>query len=732
MIVSTETTAALTDVLIVEIGERVGAGACGSLLVQLGADVVLVEPAHASSRWKWRNRAAMAVGKRSIRMAGDDDQLLRALLERADVVLLSSDVTGVPAWQRRARQIVCDVTAFGNSGPLRGLPYTDALVQAISGVADTTGEPAGPPTLVGWPVLEFSAGIYAASGVIAGLRVRARSGLGQDLDVALFDCAVSMLATFLPFPISGKAVTRAGNKHSLASPWNAYRAADGWILICTATDDQWGRLCKAIGQPQRVRQDGYATNSERVANASRVDAAVEEWTRDRTVEECLKSLGETGIACGPILTVSQLYTHDNLLHRQMIVRARDEATGHEVPLPGSPLKAAKTPGRTTLFIPAPDGDRAALAAMLSRPRAADPDGTRATHEAGAGPYAGLRVVEIGQYTTAPLVARQLAALGAEVIKVEPPGGEGSRQWPPHQGEQGYFFTFSNSDKRSVVLDLRNAEDNLRFRALLQTADVLVENLKSGALARLGLDAAQLARINPGLVYCAISGFGLDSKYPGRPAFDTVVQAMCGFMDLTRANGTPMKSGISAADIMGGELALLAIAAALAYRDRSGVGQGIDISMQDAGVWATQMEWQPSPAGARSAIVACNDGYLAVDGDAERLAQWLSEHGRDPRGGVKGTISREELSASAKRACLITAPVQTVQDVLNHPQVAARQLVIYGTSEDGLEWPLLNSPLRLSRTPPAVRRPIGKLGEANDEILGRLDAAIASLTKAAAR
>ncbi len=712
-------TAALSDLLVVEVGERLGAGACGSLLAQLGAEVVLVEPAQASSQWKWRNRGAIAAGKRSICCSGDDDELLRALLQRADVVLVSSDVCRAPTWPRNDRQIVCDVTAFGNSGPLRGRPYSDGLVQAISGVADTTGDPAGPPTLVGLAVVEFSAGIYAATAVIAALRVRTLSGSGQDIDIALFDCAVSALSTFLPFPVSGKAVTRAGNKHSLAAPWNAYPAADGWVLICTATDDQWARLCMTIGRLELARAAGYATNSQRVANAGSVDSQLERWTRERSVDECVHSLGATGIACGPILKVSQLDTHENLLHRGMITRVRDAATGFEVTLPGSPLKAEVTPGRAAPSIPRPDSDRAALVEMLASKRIGNDDATRAG-EVQEGAYAGLRVVEIGQYTTAPLVARQLAALGAEVIKLEPPGGEGSRYWPPHQGDQGYFFTFSNSDKRSVVLDLRSDVDKRRFRALLRTADVLVENLKPGALARLGFSTTELRSINPRLVYCAISGFGLNSTYPGRPAFDTVVQAMCGFMDLTRANGTPMKSGISAADIMGGELALLAIVAALAYRERSGAGQAIDISMQDAGVWATQMEWHSPPAAARTVIVGCKDGFLAVDGNSKTLDQWLMGHAINEVPAPLTTLAREDLSASAARHGLTVAPVNSVGDLLQHPQVVARELVLYGQSEDGVRWPLLNSPLRLARTPPAVRRPIGKLGEANEEILAGLE------------
>lgn len=707
----------LDDVLVVEIGDRIGAGACGSLLAQLGAAVVLVEPEQPSTEWKWRNRLAVAAGKRSMRARGADDAELARLLERADVVLLSTDVTPPPAWRRGDAQIVCDLTAFGNSGPLRGLAYTDALVQALAGIADTTGDPSGPPTLVGLPILEFSAGAYAASAVLAALRVRRTSGFGQEADIALFDCAVGTLATFLPFPVSGRSVTRAGNKHTLASPWNAYRTTDGWILICTATDDQWARLCDAIGRPELATREDFATNPLRVAQAARVDQEVERWTRERTVAECIECLGATGIACGPILTVPQLGAHENLRHRGMIANVRDAASGATVRLPGSPLKASVTPGRAPTVIPVCDADRAVLAAGNATAPGADRSERAPT---GEGAYAGVRVVEIGQYTTAPLVARQLAALGAEVIKLEPPGGEGSRNWPPHQGEQGFFFTFSNSDKRSVVLDLRSDRDRQRFRRLLKSADVLVENLKPGALARLGFDPAELNRINPRLVYCAISGFGLDSTFPGRPAFDTVVQAMCGFMDLTRANGTPMKAGISAADILGGELALLAIVSALAYRERSGAGQAIDIAMQDAGAWATQLAWGSSAAPSNAVILACADGYLAIDGDEARLTAWLDRHG-PASGNAHPDATRVAVAASAAAAGLLCAPVNSVSDVLKEPQVSARELVLHAVTEDGLRWPLLNSPLRLARTPPRVRRPIGRLGEANDEILEALEA-----------
>jgi CoA-transferase family III len=165
----------LHHLLVAEVGERIAVGACGSLLAQLGAEVALVEPRQSRATHKWRSRALVAAGKRSLTVEADsaaDAERLNQLLHSADIVLLSGDVTITPEREWRHDQIVCDITAFGDSGPLSGLAYSDAMVQAVSGILDTTGNPAAPPAPVGFPILEFCAGIYAAAAVIVALRVR--------------------------------------------------------------------------------------------------------------------------------------------------------------------------------------------------------------------------------------------------------------------------------------------------------------------------------------------------------------------------------------------------------------------------------------------------------------------------------------------------------------------------------------------------------------------------------
>ena len=696
----------LAGTLVVELGNRIGAAACGSLLAQIGADVVLLEPMDGtSSCGKWANRPVISAGKRSFR-AGADDVVTR-LLERADIIIGSSDLGGplaMPA--RKPTQITCDITAFGSTGPMSGLPFPDALVQALSGIADTTGAPDGPPTPVGLPILEYAAGLYAASGVMAALRIRRHTGAGQHVEVALYDCALSALPTFLPFHYVGKPVTRSGNRHSLAAPWNAYSASDGWVLICTATDDQWQRLCAAIGRSDCATADAYRTNVDRVAHVSDVDAILQAWVSTHTVDECVSTLGKTGIACGAINTVPQLAHETNLVHRGMVTHLKDPETGREVAIPGSPLHGSRTPGQTPARIPAIDEDRAWLLKRLSEPdttpsRAAGPEER---------PCLDLTVVEIGQYTTAPLVARQLAAMGATTYKLEPPGGEGSRGWPPHQGDQGYFFTFGNSDKRSILVDLRKPEDHALFTRLLGKIDVLVENLKPGSLERLGFGPARLAEINPRLLYCGISGFGGNSVYPGRPAFDTVVQAMSGFMDLTRSLGQPQKAGISAADIVGGTIGLFSIMTALAYRDQSGMGQGWDISMQDAAAWVTQMSWNGVKHADSVQAVKCSDGYIFVcDSGGKNVADELTTLT------TLATLTRDAAVKHVEALGIQAAPVLKVSEVIGSPQVAARNLLIMTKGSDGRDWPLLNCPMRLSATPARVETPIGQLGEANEDL-----------------
>ena len=224
----------LQDIIVVEVGRRVACGAAGSFLAQLGASVFVVETdaaPDASFEDKFSQRDVFAYGKNSLRWSGEaGDPALQKLIEVADVIITSSDadLKALPV-KPPAAAIVCDITAFG-AGEGGGKPVSDFLLQAMSGMVDTTGDSSGPPVAIGAPVVELSSALYAAASIVAALRVRRLSGTAQAVDMSLYDCAVNAMATFLPSHFGGGKPRRLGNRHSMAAPWNAYRASDGTKL----------------------------------------------------------------------------------------------------------------------------------------------------------------------------------------------------------------------------------------------------------------------------------------------------------------------------------------------------------------------------------------------------------------------------------------------------------------------------------------------------------------------
>ncbi|MEC9109208.1 MAG: CaiB/BaiF CoA-transferase family protein [Pseudomonadota bacterium] len=206
------------------------------------------------------------------------------------------------------------------------------------------------------------------------------------------------------------------------------------------------------------------------------------------------------------------------------------------------------------------------------------------------PLAGLKVLELARVLAGPWAGQILADLGADVIKIESPDGDGTRLWGPpwverEQGDrEAAYYHATNRGKRSVVADFRNADDLRRVRELVAGADVVLENFKTGTLARFGLDFASLEALNPRLVYCSITGFGQTGPRAREAGYDFVIQAMSGFMALTgEPAGQPMKMGISISDLTCGLYSVIGIQAALAMRERTGRGQHVDMALLDCSV-----------------------------------------------------------------------------------------------------------------------------------------------------
>lgn len=374
--------------------------------------------------------------------------------------------------------------------------------------------------------------------------------------------------------------------------------------------------------------------------------------------------------------------------------------------------------------------------------------------AAAPPLAGLRVIEFARVLAGPWAGQILADLGAEVIKVESAGGDDTRAWGPpfianpDGSQDAAYFHATNRGKRSLVLDLATAAGQAQARALVADADVVIENFKLGGMARFGLDYASLAAHNPGLVYCAITGFGQDGPYAARAGYDFIVQGMSGIMDLTGTpDGPPQKIGVAFADIMTGLYAVIAIQAALAERARSGRGQMIDMALMDVmtGVLANQaMNYLVSgvapvrmgnahPNIVPYAVFPAADGWLILavgnDGQFARLCAvlglamqpgWASNPGRlADRAALTAAIeaatvtwARDDLLGALEREGVPAGPINTVAQAFADPQVRHRGLELAMPRGEGDVVPGVALPIRFSRSALATPHPSPQLGEMN--------------------
>ncbi len=369
--------------------------------------------------------------------------------------------------------------------------------------------------------------------------------------------------------------------------------------------------------------------------------------------------------------------------------------------------------------------------------------------------AGLRVLDVTQFMAGPFCAMLLADLGADVIKVEPPAGDSTRQMPGAVGTDTPSFNAVNRGKRSVVLDLKLPEGRDVFTRLARSTDILIENYRPGVMAALGLDYQAVSPLNPRLVYASISGYGQTGPSRTKGGFDLIAQGVAGIMSITGEPGRPpVKAGVPLTDLGAGLFTLVGILAAVESRHTTGVGQHVDTSLVDAGValslWEATEYFSgvgvPAPMGSAHRMnapyqaIRCADGYITIGGANERLFRRLC----DVLGRPEWTEAPEFVdnasrvrnrAALAERIESITAqrprshwlalleandipcgPINDYAQVFADPQVVARDMVVDVEHPTLGRLRTLGSPIKLSATPPNVRRRGPLLGEHTDEVL----------------
>lgn len=379
---------------------------------------------------------------------------------------------------------------------------------------------------------------------------------------------------------------------------------------------------------------------------------------------------------------------------------------------------------------------------------------------GPGPLAGLTIVDLTRVLSGPYCTMLLADMGARVIKVEHPGrGDDTRAWgPPFVGKETAYFLSINRNKESLTLDFKNTEGREILAKLISKSDVVVENFRPGAMARLGLDYSTLAARHPRLVFCSISGFGQDGPRRDQAGYDAVIQAEGGLMSVTGdADGRAFRVGVAVTDMVAGLLAVQGIILALFARERSGRGQHVDISMLDgvisllsyhASIYLTTGA-ESRRVGNRHATIAPYDTFAASDGELflavgndEQFQRFCAATGlqhllADDRfstnpARVRNEAALKELLAPVMRertrdgwlrafatAGVPCGAVRSVPEALSDPQVTARRMI--EAVEHAVLGPMkvLGTPIKLSDTPASIRTAPPTLGQHTDTVLTEL-------------
>jgi crotonobetainyl-CoA:carnitine CoA-transferase CaiB-like acyl-CoA transferase len=372
-------TAPLAGLRVLELARILAGPWAGQTLADLGATVIKAESPEGDDTRTWgppfvergKDRSAAYFhacnrGKYAVAVDFTDPEdlaLVRRLAADADVVIENFKVGGLAKYgldwaslsAANPRLVYCSITGFGQDGPLAARPGYDFLIQGMSGLMSVTGAADGPPTKVGVAVTDIFTGLYAVIGIQAALAERARTGRGQQVDLALLDSAVGILANqAMNWLVTGRAPGRLGNAHPNIVPYEGFAVADGHVIVAVGNDAQWGRLCGVLGRADLAADPGLATNAGRVAARAtlvpRLAAAMAGWRQ----AELIAALEGAGVPCGPINDIGAAFAEPQVAARGMAIAPED------VPGVRTPLRFSASGLSLARAAPARDADGAAI------------------------------------------------------------------------------------------------------------------------------------------------------------------------------------------------------------------------------------------------------------------------------------------------------------------------------------------------------------------------------------
>jgi crotonobetainyl-CoA:carnitine CoA-transferase CaiB-like acyl-CoA transferase len=584
----------LAGLEVVQIGGGLAAAVCGRLFADIGARVVGVGPATSTPLLRHLNHGKTVVS--------GDPNASRAAIAAADLIVCEGRPRELSARQQdpaALRQLnptapIVVISPFGQTGPQADDPATDLTLLYASGIARMlTGQVDDLAEAPIRPVGEQSAFIGGIAAACAGMHAVLASEPGAVVDVSIQEALATLAITELArAALSGKSWSRKRLSDGNGATVCILPARDGYAAISPRDDHQWAAWVAVMGSPDWAKEPRFAAKPGRVANWDALYPLMSEWSRGYDKQSIADMAQAAHVPSFPLREPAEQLASAQLAHRGFYRPL--EIGGRTVEAPGQPFG---------LRIAAPGPD-------ATGPNA--PSGA-----AGAMPLAGIRVLDFSWVIAGPTSTRYLAAMGAEIIKIEAPRGD--------PGRASELHTVLGQAKQSVVLDLKNPDAIAIARALAAKSDVLVENFATGVMDRLGLGAEALRELNPNLVYVSASGLGRTGPEARAVAYGTLLQCYAGFAGLNRHPEIPPRVGLAWLDPMCGLLLALITAAALWHRRRLGGVARIDFSMLEAMLWtmakpllAEQLGAPSQPAGNRSERHAPHGAYRCAGDD-----HWIS-------------------------------------------------------------------------------------------------------------
>jgi crotonobetainyl-CoA:carnitine CoA-transferase CaiB-like acyl-CoA transferase len=573
--------ALLSGLRVVQMGPGPAAAVCGRLFADIGASVTCIDPDRSTPLAEYLNHGKPVVGS--------------AALPTASLIITQGTPSALAAQDRDADSLrrlnptaaLVLISPYGQTGPQAEDPASDLTLLYASGIARLlSGQVDDLNEAPIRPVGEQSAFIGGVAAACAGMHA-VMTGQPAVVDVSIQEALATLAMTELTSAgLTGRSRSRKRVTDGNGATVCILPARDGFVAISPREDRQWAGWLETMGSPAWGKQPRFATKADRVANWDELHALMCEWSRRYDKQWIADTAQAAHVPSFPLREPDEQLRSPQLVHRRFY-RAMD--------IGGTPVKAPGPPFGLT---------------VMSAHQSAQPSGRM--------PLAGIRVLDFSWVIAGPTTTRYLAAMGAEVIKVEAPG----RGDP---GRASELHTVLGQAKRAIVLDLKKPEAVDVARSLAGKCDALVENFATGVMDRLGLGAAALRAANPGLLYVSASGMGRTGPEAQAVAYGTLLQCYAGFAGLNRHPTLPPRVGFAWLDPMCGLMLAFITAAGLWQRRQGGGVPRVDFSMIEAMLWtmadpllATQLGPPPRPVGNASDRHAPHGVFRCAGTDA-----WVS-------------------------------------------------------------------------------------------------------------